>query len=144
MIYTVRAVPWERGWELHIDGEGVTQVRTLDKAANQVRDYLESLHDRDFDFGGADDVIIDVQIPQKELIESAKTHAREAAAMQAVASREMREAVTSLRNAGFSVTDTAAALGVSRGRVSQLESTANPEMVQAAASREDVREVRTE
>ena len=31
--YDVRAVPWAEGWELHVDGAGVTQVRTLDKAA---------------------------------------------------------------------------------------------------------------
>lgn len=121
MIYTVRAVPWEHGWELHIAGEGVTQVRTLDKAAAQVRDYLESLHDRDFDFGGDDQVIIDLDTIHKELIEMAKKHAREAAEVQAVASRDMRRAVAALRGDGFSVTDTAAALGLSRGRVSQLE-----------------------
>src|SRR3546814_790428 len=47
--YTARAVRWEHGWELHIEGEGVTQVRTLDKATDQIRDYLETMHERSFD-----------------------------------------------------------------------------------------------
>ena len=46
--YTVRAVRWAHGWELHIDNLDVTQVRTLATAQQQVRDYLESMYDRDF------------------------------------------------------------------------------------------------
>jgi hypothetical protein len=38
--YTVRAKRWERGWELHIDGVGVTQSRTLNDAEAMVRDYI--------------------------------------------------------------------------------------------------------
>lgn len=44
--YTVTARRWTDGWELHIDNEGVTQVRTLDEADQQVRDYPATLHDR--------------------------------------------------------------------------------------------------
>jgi uncharacterized protein YhdP len=43
--YTVTAKRWDHGWELHIDGEGVTQTRTLANAGQQVRDYLSLLHD---------------------------------------------------------------------------------------------------
>jgi hypothetical protein len=45
--YTVRATRWAHGWELHIDGFGVTQSRNLDGAEQMVRDYIESLTGRD-------------------------------------------------------------------------------------------------
>lgn len=45
--YTVRATRWAHGWELHIDGVGVTQSRNLDGAEQMVRDYIESLTGRD-------------------------------------------------------------------------------------------------
>ena len=38
--YEVTATRWERGWELDIDGVGVTQSRTLRDAEERVRDYL--------------------------------------------------------------------------------------------------------
>lgn len=38
---TVRC--WEHGWELHIDGLGVTQSRTLHDAEFMVRDYVAQL-----------------------------------------------------------------------------------------------------
>lgn len=34
---------WEHGWEIWIDGEAATQISTLDKAADQVRDYLDTI-----------------------------------------------------------------------------------------------------
>jgi hypothetical protein len=52
--YTVRAKRWKHGWELHIDGVGVTQSRNLDGAEKMVRDYIETLTGRD----AADDVIV--------------------------------------------------------------------------------------
>jgi hypothetical protein len=39
--YTVTAKPWAGGWELHIDGVGVTQARRLTEAEGMVRDYIE-------------------------------------------------------------------------------------------------------
>jgi hypothetical protein len=38
--YSVRATRWEHGWELHIDGMGVTQSDDLDDAEMMVRDYI--------------------------------------------------------------------------------------------------------
>lgn len=38
--YSVRAERWEHGWELHIDGLGVTQSDDLDDAEMMVRDYI--------------------------------------------------------------------------------------------------------
>lgn len=53
--YTVTAKRWEHGLELHIDGIGVTQSRTLDDAEAMVRDYIESLTGRGTD---GDEIVI--------------------------------------------------------------------------------------
>ena len=37
-VYMVRAIYRERGWELHIDGAGVTQSHGLNDAERMVRD----------------------------------------------------------------------------------------------------------
>lgn len=39
---TATARKWDHGWELWLDGEAATQVATLDKAEQQVRDYLDT------------------------------------------------------------------------------------------------------
>ena len=44
-VYRVTARRWTHGWELHIDGEGVSQSRSLGDAAGMVRDYGALLHD---------------------------------------------------------------------------------------------------
>ena len=41
-MYNVTAKRWEHGWELHIDGIGVTQSRLLSGAEAMVRDYLSA------------------------------------------------------------------------------------------------------
>ncbi|AXK46622.1 hypothetical protein [Brachybacterium saurashtrense] len=41
--YTVRLVPWRGGYELHVDGVGVTQCVERVEAEDTVRDFLESL-----------------------------------------------------------------------------------------------------
>ncbi|MCJ1695817.1 hypothetical protein MT349_08475 [Rathayibacter caricis] len=43
MTVTVTAHRWVHGWELRIDGETGTQVDSLDRAAQQVRDYLDTV-----------------------------------------------------------------------------------------------------
>jgi hypothetical protein len=116
--YNVTAKRWKHGWELHIDGVGVTQSRTLDTAEQMVRDYIETLTDRDV---GGDTVVI---VPELGALDRRVTTVRE---KLAAADRQQQEARNSyralaaeLRAAGLSVSDTAAILGVSRGRVSQL------------------------
>jgi predicted XRE-type DNA-binding protein len=120
VIYNVTAVQWRKGWELHIDGEGVTQCRTLGQAVQQVRDYLETMHGGDFsdarinlrfDIDGLEDVVTGIRDRMKQ-----------AAEMQAQSAKDLREVTKALRRHGLSVTDTAEVLGVSRGRVSQLVS----------------------
>ena len=116
--YVVRAKRWAHGWELHIDGLGVTQSRTLDTAEQMVRDYIETLTDRDVS-GAAVQIEPDLgDLGQRvtavrRQVERAQRGNREAAA----ASRALAH---DLRAAGLSVSDTASVLGVSRGRVSQL------------------------
>jgi len=53
--YQVTAIRRAHGWELHVLGEGVTQVRSLNHAVEQVRDFLGTLHDADFA-----DAVVDV------------------------------------------------------------------------------------
>lgn len=54
--YTVRAERWSGGWELHVDGLGVTQSRTLAAAQQQARDYIETVLGTDL--VDADDVTV--------------------------------------------------------------------------------------
>jgi hypothetical protein len=116
--YNVTAKRWKHGWELHIDGVGVTQSRTLDTAEQMVRDYIETLTEKDV---SGDKVVI---TPDLGELDRKVATVRE---LLAAADRQQQEARSSyralaadLRAAGLSVSDTAAILGVSRGRVSQL------------------------
>lgn len=116
--YTVTARRWKHGWELHIDGVGVTQSRTLAGAEQMVRDYVETLLDVD-----ASDIEVAL-VPELGGLEDrarrVRQQAREAERARREAAREARALATALRAAGLSISDTAAVLGVSRGRVSQL------------------------
>jgi DNA-directed RNA polymerase specialized sigma subunit len=127
--YSVRAKRWVHGWELHIDGAGVTQSRNLDGAGQMVRDYVESLTGRDT---SRDEVIIkpevgegldDAALAAREAVASADRAVREAAARS-------RKIARNLRKAGLSGRDIAFILGVSPQRVSQLLKAAQqvPEM----------------
>lgn len=120
--YRVIAQPWRKGWELHIGGVEVTQARSLKEAEEAVRDYLALLHSTD----SKEPLEIEI-IPHLNGVEEQAKQAREAVAeaarLQKVAAQKSRAAARSLRAAGLSVADTAAILGVSRGRVSQLTAT---------------------
>ncbi len=117
--YNVRAKRWVHGWELHIDGVGVTQSRNLDGAERMVRDYIESLTDRDT---SGDEVVIKPEVgggldeatqAAREAVAAADRAVREAAARSRKVARELKEA-------GLSGRDIAAILRVSAQRVSQL------------------------
>jgi hypothetical protein len=117
--YQVRAKRWAHGWELHIEGAGVTQAHTLRDAERMARDYIAL-------DTGADPDSFAVEITPEiggELGE------RTAAARQAVADAEearraaaaqSRVAARRLREAGLSGRDIAAVLHVTPQRVSQL------------------------
>jgi hypothetical protein len=117
--YNVIARHWKRGWELHIEGVGVTQCRNLAEAETMVRDYVESL-------AGADVSNATVVIAPEVgggLDEQARA-AREATAAADRATREAaaqsRKSARDLQAAGLSGRDIAAILRVSAQRVSQL------------------------
>lgn len=121
--YTVRAKRWAHGWELHIDGEGVTQARSLAAAERQVRDYLSLL--RDLNDDAALDIVI---IPElggaiARDVRKARQAVAELASRQRKTAEMSRAAVQKLRKAGLSGAEIAAVLGVSPQRVSQLAET---------------------
>lgn len=116
--YRVEARRWSGGWELHIADEGVTQVRTLADARAQVIDYLETMHDGDFSNVEVE-VMPDLDGLEVEVVDARREVVAAARAQEAAAAHS-REVAKKLRASGLSVTDTAAVLGVSRGRVSQL------------------------
>jgi len=108
--YNVTAKRWKHGWELPIDGVGVTQSRTLDTAEQMVRDYIETLTDQDV---SRDTIVI---TPDLGDLGRKVTTVRE---LLAAADRQQQEARSSyralaadLRAAGLSVSDTAAILVV--------------------------------
>jgi hypothetical protein len=116
--YNVTAKRWKHGWELHIDGVGVTQSRTLETAKQMVRDYIETLTDKDV---SSNAVVI---VPELGALDRKVRIVREQLAaadrQQQDARNSYRQLAADLRAAGLSVSDTATILGVSRGRVSQL------------------------
>lgn len=114
--YTVTAIRWEGGWELHIEDLGVTQVRTLAKAADQARDYIET-------FTGVTDAEVTITPDLGALgveVAEARRLGDEASRLQADAAVKTRKAVRHMRQEGLSVSDMATVMHVSRGRISQL------------------------
>ena len=124
--YTVRAKRWAHGWELHIDGVGVTQSRNLGDAERMARDYIETLTDRDT---SGDQVVITPEVGSG--LDEALQAARDAVAAADRARREaaarVRQVVRDMRQAGLSGRDIAHLLHVSAQRVSQfLKATGRP------------------
>jgi DNA-directed RNA polymerase specialized sigma subunit len=117
--YKVSAQRWGNYWELHIDGVGVTQSRTLSTAERMVRDYLA------LDLGGdpADfDVVITPELDGNLAAEAeaAREAVRGAEQAQLAAAARSRDIARRLKAAGLSGADIAAVLKVSTQRVSQL------------------------
>lgn len=119
---TVVASRWAKGWELGLPGaeDPITQVATLDKARQQVIDYLDTV-EPDVDHA---DWIVTV-IPDDEAIatqiRSAREATRTAARAQEDAARTTRTLVAHLDAAGYRAADIAGVLGITRARVSQLQ-----------------------
>ena len=116
---TVRARRWERGWELWLDDDHVTQSTTLADAEQEVRDYLDT--DQDEVDHSAWTITIVPELGQLgREVAAARRATENAAAVSMDAARQSREVARRLRDAGYSVTDAAVIMGVSRGRISQL------------------------
>lgn len=117
--YYVVATHWKHGWELHIDGVGVTQSQNLASAPTVVRDYLESLTGSD-----STDATIVLTPEVGDGLDEQALAAREAVAAADRATRDAaarsRKVARDLRHAGLSGADIAVILKVSAQRVSQL------------------------
>ena len=119
-IYTVDAKRWEHGWELHVEGVGVTQSRSLRSAARLAREYISLVEDI------SDESTIDVEIrPQidnvlGEEVIAARKAVHELAERQHVVAALSRATAKDLADSGLSGADIAVVLDVSPQRVSQL------------------------
>lgn len=120
---TARATRWEHGWELTLEGEDEvsTQVSTLAKARQQVRDYLDTI-DPDTDHSAWEVVVTPESDALAARVAAARRATRDAAEAQARAAREARKVVSDLKAEQFRDSEIAAFLDVSRGRVHQLAS----------------------
>jgi predicted XRE-type DNA-binding protein len=117
--YQVVAHRWEHGWELHIDGVGVTQSRSLSEAETMVRHYIALDLDAPED---SFEVSITPEIGDgiDEEMRFARDAARRADEMTREAAVRSRKAARHMRDFGLSGGDIAAVLGISKQRVSQL------------------------
>ena len=120
MTYTVRAKHWSGGWELHVEGVGVTQIRNLRDASRQAADLIETYTGTAVDTTDVE-VVPDLGSLTSE-VRKARELTRTSERLQQEAAAESRRVVRALKDKGLSVADTAEILGVSRGRVSQLSS----------------------
>lgn len=116
---TVTASRWQHGWELEVSEDQHTQVATLDKARQQVVDYLDTV-DPDVDHSGWEIIITPEIGPLGTDVIAARDAVSAAEKARTSAAATMRDVVARLRAAGYSVSDCAGILGVSRGRISQL------------------------
>lgn len=120
--YTVHARHWDRGWELHIQGVGVTQVRRLTEAEAMARDYIAL----DLDVP-KDSFEVEIVPEMGEGLDAEMQAARAATAAakiaEAEAARSSRNVAAKLKGKGLTGREIAAVLRVSPQRVSQLLST---------------------
>jgi predicted XRE-type DNA-binding protein len=131
--YTAHARKWEGGWELHIDGVGVTQSRTLRDAERMVRSYvcMDTGADRD---SFAVEILPDLAGLETRVRQVRATTAR-AEAAQRKAATMTRAVVRDLKARGLSGNDIAAVLNVSPQRVSQLAKSEQSETRSAKPAR---------
>lgn len=118
--YNVTAKRWAKGWELHIDGVGVTQSRTLASAEDMVREYIALMFDLD-DAEGFDVVITpEIDADTQVALDDARTATKAAEEAQRKAAARWRGLAQRLRDEGLVGSDIARVLKVSKQRVSQL------------------------
>jgi hypothetical protein len=116
--YRVRAKLWDHGWELHVDGVGVTQSHGLTDAKEMARSYIAMMTDAPID---SFEVEIMPEVSGLDLaVHEARAAVREAERAQREAAAQSRALARELRSRGLSGRDIAVVLGVSPQRVSQL------------------------
>ncbi|OLT54428.1 antitoxin HicB [Corynebacterium sp. CNJ-954] len=116
---TVTARRWSGGWELILDEDNATSVRTLARATEQVRDYLDTVAP-EVDHSGVSITIVPDIGHLAEQITLTREQTAAAAQAQATAAAQSRQVAQALRQEGLSLADSAVLLGVSKGRVAQL------------------------
>ncbi|GAA5118327.1 hypothetical protein [Haloechinothrix salitolerans] len=118
--YTVTAKRWARGWELHIDGVGVTQSRSLAGAESMAREYIAFALDIDAENSFDVDVVPELDAELAQEIRAAREQVRVAARQQQEAAAQQRDVAKKLSGTGLTGREIAAVLGMSPQRVSQL------------------------
>jgi hypothetical protein len=122
--YQVRAVRWDRGWELHIAdvtgaAVGVTQVRRLSGAEAMVRDYLALDTGRE-----PESFIVEIapEVPGglSQEIAAIRVEQQAVAVRQAELAAHARAVARRLKDAGLTGSEVGAVMGVSEQRASQL------------------------
>lgn len=112
----VHAHRWEGGWELHVDGEAVTQVDTLDGAAQQYRDYLDTKEpDRGHDTERV--VIVPVLGDLDAEVTAVRLVAARASSAWAMAEMRLQRTAKRLHDLGYSAADCATLLDVPLNQV---------------------------
>ncbi len=117
--YKVTATRWEKGWELDIEGVGVTQSRSLRDAEEMVRDYIR------LDLGAdeARTASLDVEVLIEGLeteVEEVRSEIERVAREQLEVAAHSRAVAGKLKDAGLTGSDAARVMGVSEQRFSQL------------------------
>jgi hypothetical protein len=118
--YVVEAKRWEHGWELHVEGVGVTQSKSLGSAARMAREYISLVETI------SDESTIDVEIrpqidaPLSEKVMAARKAVSELFDRQREVAALSRTAAKDLAESGLSGVDIAVVLDISPQRVSQL------------------------
>ncbi|OXM51898.1 hypothetical protein [Amycolatopsis alba] len=118
--YVVVAKRWKRGWELHVDGVGVTQASTLSKAEAVAREYITFALDLDDENSFEVDVVPQLDAKLAEQVRSARADVRDAERRQREAAAKQRDVAKQLGTSGLSGREIAAVLGLTPQRVSQL------------------------
>jgi hypothetical protein len=118
--YMVEARRWEHGWELHVDGVGVTQTKSLHSAPRVAREYISLVENIN------DESTIDVEIRPEigralsDEVAVARKAVRDLFDRQREAAALSRAAAKDLAESGLSGADIAVVLDLSPQRVSQL------------------------
>jgi DNA-directed RNA polymerase specialized sigma subunit len=118
--YTVDAKRWEHGWELHVEGVGVTQSKSLHSARRMAREYISLVESI------SDESTIEVEIRPEidhalgEEVIAARKAVHELGERQREVAALSRATAKDLAESGLSGADIAVVLDLSPQRVSQL------------------------
>lgn len=119
MKYNVTAKRWARGWELHVEGVGVTQCHRLPQARAMAADYVLAKTERPT---APEDINLAVQLGGDEdaAVAGVRNATRAAAEAQRTAARQARSLARHLSGEGLAATEIAVILNVTPQRVGQL------------------------